>query len=62
MIPNEVKAALEAYHQERTAARWTELSQLWIGEVDGVIEDNEGLFQWQTLPEPDEVARALGVT
>jgi hypothetical protein len=27
--------------------------------VDGVIEDNAELFQWKTLPEPDEVERAL---
>lgn len=27
--------------------------------VDGVIEDNAELFEWQTLPDPDEVERAL---
>ncbi len=80
MIPDDVKVALEAYRRDRTSARWTELSQLWVGElqvidalqrldpefpvdlplpVDGVIEDNVELFQWTTLPDPDEVERAL---
>ncbi|HVR47197.1 MAG TPA: hypothetical protein VMT95_11275 [Candidatus Binatia bacterium] len=80
MIPNDVRLALEAYRRDRTSARWTELSQLWVGElqvidalqqlhpefpvdlplpVDGVIEDNAELFQWKTLPDPDEVERAL---
>ncbi len=80
MIPDDVRAALAAYRRDRTSARWTELSQLWIGDlqvidalqrlhpefpdalplpVDGVIENNAELFQWQTLPDPDEVERAL---
>ncbi|HEY1869145.1 MAG TPA: DUF302 domain-containing protein [Candidatus Cybelea sp.] len=79
-IPDDVKAALDAYRDDRTSARWTELSQLWVGElqvvdalqrlhpefpdalplpVDGVIEDNAELYQWQTLPDPAEVLRAL---
>lgn len=80
MIPDDVRAALDAYRHDRTSARWTELSQLWVGElqvvdvlqrlhpefpdalplpVDGVIEDNAELYQWQTLPGPAEVLRAL---
>ncbi len=80
MIPDDVRLALEAYRRDRTVARWTELSQLWVGElqvidvlqrlhpefpdplplpVDGVIEGNAELFQWKTLPDPDEVERAF---
>jgi len=80
MIPEDVWVALEAYRQDRTSEHWTQLSQLWVGElqvidalqrlhpefpdalplpVEGVIDDNAELFQWQTLPDPDDVARAL---
>ena len=80
MIPDDIRTALDAYRGERTSVRWTELSQLWVGElqvidavqqldpefpdalplpVDGVIEDNAELFAWKTLPDPDEVERAL---
>lgn len=79
-IPDDVREALDTYARDRTSARWTELSQLWVGElqvidvlqqlypefpdalplpVEGVIDDNAELFQWQTLPDPDDVRRAL---
>jgi hypothetical protein len=32
-LPDDVSAALAAYRKEKTAARWTALSQLWVGEV-----------------------------
>lgn len=33
-LPAEIRSALDLYRNEQTPARWTALSQLWIGEID----------------------------
>jgi hypothetical protein len=33
-LPEELRAALDAYRSARTAASWTKLSQLSVGDVD----------------------------
>ncbi len=79
-LPEEIRSALDAYRSARTAASWTELSQLSVGNVDvldalqamnpdfpdplpvpvdGVLEDSEEFYQWQVLPDPDDVQRAV---
>jgi hypothetical protein len=32
-LPEDVRIALAAYRENRSAARWTALSQLWVGDV-----------------------------
>jgi len=32
-VPDDVRRALEAYRSEPSAARWTTLSQLWVGDL-----------------------------
>jgi hypothetical protein len=80
-LPEELRAALDAYGNARTADSWTALSQCWVRDdvtvfdavkllapsfpdplplpVEGVVEDNTELYQWPTLPEPDDVLRAI---
>jgi hypothetical protein len=35
-LPNDVKAALDAYRKKQSDATWTRLSQLWIGDIQVV--------------------------
>jgi hypothetical protein len=32
-VPDDVRTALEAYRKDKSAARWTVLSQLFVGEL-----------------------------
>ena len=79
-LPEQLRVAFETYQKDRSAASWTALSQLWVGDiqvvdalkrvkpdfpdpfplpVDGIIEDSGNFLQWPTLPEPQDVLRAL---
>ncbi len=80
-LPEQLRAAFETYRNEKSAASWTALSQLWVRDnvevldavkllnpdfpdplaipVDGLIEESADFFQWPTLPDPDDVLRAI---